>query len=52
MYVDYTKETEEQLTVKKGDTVGLVEEDFDVFWKVRHLFQLVYGAFLPPCCIA
>ncbi len=36
VHADYTKETEEQLTVKKGDIVGLVEEDdFDVFWKVR-----------------
>ncbi len=48
MYADYTKETEEQLTVKKGDVVGLVEEDsFDVFWKVS---LHILAAFLPACC--
>ena len=35
VYDDYTKETEDQLTVKKGDIVGLMEEG-EVFWKVRH----------------
>ncbi len=45
MYADYTKETEEQLTVKKGDVVGLVEEDsFDVFWKVSLLLFFLHAA--------
>ncbi len=44
MYADYTKETEEQLTVKKGDTVGLMEEDdFEVFWKVSSAPHMLSG---------
>lgn len=41
MYANYTKETKDQLTVTKGDIVGLVEEDdFGIFWKV----SLVHAA--------
>ena len=36
VYADHKRENQDELSVKKGEIVGLVEDDsFDVYWKVR-----------------
>ena len=36
VYADHKRESQDELSVKKGEIVGLVEDDsFDVYWKVR-----------------
>ena len=35
VYADHKRESQDELSVKKGEIVGLVEDDsFDVYWKV------------------
>ena len=38
MYADHTRQTQDELSVKKGDEAGLIDKDnFDVYWKVQTL---------------
>ena len=45
VYADYNRTSQEELTVRRGDVVGLVDKDsFDAFWKVSAVFWI--GGFI------